>query len=121
MTTVISFGPEYIIPKPFDPRLIVKIAPAVAKAAMESGVATRPIEDFDAYVEKLAEFVYKTNLFMKPISQARKEVKRVVLAEGEEERVLHATQELVSQGLAFPIPAGRPSVIEMRLKNWVCS
>lgn len=71
---------------------------------MESGVATRPIEDFDAYVEKLAEFVYKTNLFMKPIfSQARKEVKRVVLAEGEEERVLHATQELVSQGLAFPI------------------
>ena len=122
MTTGISFGPEYIIPKPFDPRLIVKIAPAVAKAAMESGVATRPIEDFDAYVEKLAEFVYKTNLFMKPIfSQARKEVKRVVLAEGEEERVLHATQELVSQGLAFPIPVGRPSVIEMRLKNWVCS
>ena len=118
----LSFGPEYIIPKPFDPRLIVKIAPAVAKAAMESGVATRPIEDFDAYVEKLAEFVYKTNLFMKPIfSQARKEVKRVVLAEGEEERVLHATQELVSQGLAFPILVGRPSVIEMRLKNWVCS
>ena len=65
------FGPEYIIPKPFDPRLIVKIAPAVAKAAMESGVATRPIEDFDAYVEKLAEFVYKTNLFMKPISRRR--------------------------------------------------
>jgi malate dehydrogenase (oxaloacetate-decarboxylating)(NADP+) len=114
----LSFGPEYIIPKPFDPRLIVKIAPAVAKAAMDSGVATRPIEDFDAYVEKLAEFVYKTNLFMKPIfSQARKEVKRVVLAEGEEERVLHATQELVSQGLAFPILVGRPSVIEMRLKK----
>ena len=114
----LSFGPEYIIPKPFDPRLIVKIAPAVAKAAMDSGVATRPIEDFDTYVEKLAEFVYKTNLFMKPIfSQARKEVKRVVLAEGEEERVLHATQELVSQGLAFPILVGRPSVIEMRLKK----
>lgn len=114
----LSFGPEYIIPKPFDPRLIVKIAPAVAKAAMDSGVATRPIEDFDAYVEKLAEFVYKTNLFMKPIfSQARKEMKRVVLAEGEEERVLHATQELVSQGLAFPILVGRPSVIEMRLKK----
>ncbi|KFK96898.1 MULTISPECIES: NADP-dependent oxaloacetate-decarboxylating malate dehydrogenase [unclassified Serratia (in: enterobacteria)] len=114
----LSFGPEYIIPKPFDPRLIVKIAPAVAKAAMESGVATRPIEDFDAYVEKLTEFVYKTNLFMKPIfSQAKKEVKRVVLAEGEEERVLHATQELVSQGLAYPILVGRPSVIEKRLKN----
>ncbi|WP_337263482.1 MULTISPECIES: NADP-dependent oxaloacetate-decarboxylating malate dehydrogenase [unclassified Serratia (in: enterobacteria)] len=114
----LSFGPEYIIPKPFDPRLIVKIAPAVAKAAMDSGVATRPIEDFDAYVEKLTEFVYKTNLFMKPIfSQAKKEVKRVVLAEGEEERVLHATQELVSQGLAYPILVGRPSVIEKRLKH----
>lgn len=114
----LSFGPEYIIPKPFDPRLIVKIAPAVAKAAMDSGVAMRPIEDFDAYVEKLTEFVYKTNLFMKPIfSQAKKEVKRVVMAEGEEERVLHATQELVSQGLAYPILVGRPSVIEMRLKK----
>ncbi|MBW5810814.1 NADP-dependent oxaloacetate-decarboxylating malate dehydrogenase [Yersinia kristensenii] len=114
----LSFGPEYIIPKPFDPRLIVKIAPAVAKAAMESGVATRPITDFSAYIEKLSEFVYKTNLFMKPIfSQAKKEMKRVVLAEGEEERVLHATQELVSQGLAYPILIGRPSVIETRLKK----
>ncbi|WP_145475749.1 NADP-dependent oxaloacetate-decarboxylating malate dehydrogenase [Yersinia similis] len=114
----LSFGPEYIIPKPFDPRLIVKIAPAVAKAAMESGVATRPITDFNAYVEKLSEFVYKTNLFMKPIfSQAKKEMKRVVLAEGEEERVLHATQELISQGLAYPILIGRPSVIETRLKK----
>ncbi|AJJ64413.1 NADP-dependent oxaloacetate-decarboxylating malate dehydrogenase [Yersinia aldovae] len=114
----LSFGPEYIIPKPFDPRLIVKIAPAVAKAAMDSGVATRPITDFNAYVEKLSEFVYKTNLFMKPIfSQAKKEMKRVVLAEGEEERVLHATQELVSQGLAYPILIGRPSVIETRLKK----
>ncbi|AGO56348.1 NADp-dependent malic enzyme MaeB [Serratia plymuthica 4Rx13] len=114
----LSFGPEYIIPKPFDPRLIVKIAPAVARAAMESGVATRPIEDFDAYVEKLSEFVYKTNLFMKPIfALAKKEMKRVVLAEGEEERVLHATQELVSQGLAYPILVGRPSVIEMRLQK----
>ncbi|WP_145583129.1 NADP-dependent oxaloacetate-decarboxylating malate dehydrogenase [Yersinia thracica] len=114
----LSFGPEYIIPKPFDPRLIVKIAPAVAKAAMESGVATRPITDFSAYIEKLSEFVYKTNLFMKPIfSQAKKEMKRVVLAEGEEERVLHATQELISQGLAYPILIGRPSVIETRLKK----
>ncbi|WP_272575303.1 NADP-dependent oxaloacetate-decarboxylating malate dehydrogenase [Providencia sp. PROV273] len=112
------FGPEYIIPKPFDPRLIVKIAPAVAKAAMDSGVATRPIEDFDVYIEKLNQFVYKTNLFMKPIfSQAKTAKKRIVLAEGEEERVLHATQELVSLGLAFPILVGRPSVIEMRIQK----
>ncbi|ENU1225086.1 MULTISPECIES: NADP-dependent malic enzyme [Providencia] len=112
------FGPEYIIPKPFDPRLIVKIAPAVAKAAMDSGVATRPIEDFDAYIEKLNQFVYKTNLFMKPIfSQAKTAKKRIVLAEGEEERVLHATQELVSLGLAFPVLVGRPSVIEMRIQK----
>ncbi|EKH6495891.1 NADP-dependent oxaloacetate-decarboxylating malate dehydrogenase [Providencia rettgeri] len=112
------FGLEYIIPKPFDPRLIVKIAPAVAKAAMDSGVATRPIEDFDVYIEKLNQFVYKTNLFMKPIfSQAKTEKKRIVLAEGEEERVLHATQELVSLGLAFPVLVGRPSVIEMRIQK----
>ncbi len=114
----LSFGPEYIIPKPFDPRLIVKIAPAVAKAAMDSGVAQRPIEDWAAYEEQLMQFVYKTNLFMKPIfSQAKKEMKRVVLAEGEEERVLHATQEMVSQKLGYPILIGRPSVIEMRLKK----
>ncbi|WP_410014642.1 NADP-dependent oxaloacetate-decarboxylating malate dehydrogenase [Sodalis sp. C49] len=114
----VSFGPEYIIPKPFDPRLIVKIAPAVARAAMDSGVATRPIKDFDAYTEKLTEFVYKTNLFMRPIfAQARKQLKRVVLAEGEEERVLRATQEMVTMKLALPILIGRPSVIEMRLQK----
>jgi malate dehydrogenase (oxaloacetate-decarboxylating)(NADP+) len=114
----LAFGPDYLIPKPFDPRLIVQIAPAVARAAMDSGVATRPIEDMDAYREKLSEFVYKTNLFMKPIfSQARKDPKRIVLAEGEEARVLHATQELVSLGLAKPILIGRPSVIDMRLKK----
>ena len=114
----LSFGPEYLIPKPFDPRLIVKIAPAVAKAAMDSGVATRPIADFSAYVDKLAEFVYKTNLFMKPVfSQARNDPKRVVLAEGEEARVLHATQELVTLGLAKPILVGRPGVIEMRIQK----
>jgi malate dehydrogenase (oxaloacetate-decarboxylating)(NADP+) len=114
----LSFGPDYIIPKPFDPRLIVNIAPAVAKAAMDSGVATRPIKDFDAYKEKLSEFVYKTNLFMKPIfSQAKKEPKRVVFAEGEEARVLHATQEIISLGLAKPILVGRPNVIEMRIKK----
>ncbi|UNH28829.1 NADP-dependent oxaloacetate-decarboxylating malate dehydrogenase [Moellerella wisconsensis] len=114
----LCFGPEYIIPKPFDPRLIVKIAPAVAKAAMDSGVATRPISDFDAYTERLNQFVYKTNLFMKPIfSQAKKEKKRIVLAEGEDNRVLHATQELVSLGLAHPILIGRPSVIESRINK----
>ncbi len=114
----LSFGPEYLIPKPFDPRLIVKIAPAVAKAAMDSGVATRPIADFTAYVDKLTEFVYKTNLFMKPVfSQARNDPKRVVLAEGEEARVLHATQELITLGLAKPILVGRPSVIEMRIQK----
>jgi malate dehydrogenase (oxaloacetate-decarboxylating)(NADP+) len=114
----LTFGPDYLIPKPFDPRLIVQIAPAVAKAAMDTGVATRPIQDFEAYKEKLTEFVYKTNLFMKPIfSQARKDPKRVVLAEGEEARVLHATQELITLGLAKPILIGRPAVIEMRLKK----
>ena len=112
----LSFGPDYIIPKPFDPRLIVKIAPAVAKAAMDSGVATRPIQDFDAYVDKLTEFVYKTNLFMKPIfSQARADA---CGAGGREEaRVLHATQELITLGLAKPILIGRPSVIEMRIQK----
>ena len=114
----LKFGPEYLIPKPFDPRLIAKIAPAVAKAAMESGVATRPIEDFDAYVEKLTQFVYKTNLFMKPVFNAAKaDKKRVVLCEGEDERVLHATQEIVSQGLAFPVLIGRPSVVEARIEK----
>lgn len=114
----LTFGPDYLIPKPFDPRLIVQIAPAVARAAMDTGVATRPIQDFEAYKEKLTEFVYKTNLFMKPIfSQARKDPRRVVLAEGEEARVLHATQELITLGLAKPILIGRPAVIEMRLKK----
>ncbi|RKQ55583.1 allosteric NADP-dependent malic enzyme [Vogesella indigofera] len=114
----LSFGPEYLIPKPFDPRLIVKIAPAVAQAAMDSGVATRPIADMDAYVEQLAQFVYKTNLFMKPVfTQAKKAKARVVMAEGEDERVLHATQEIISQGLAYPILIGRPSVIEKRIEK----
>lgn len=114
----LSFGPEYVIPKPFDPRLIVKIAPAVAKAAMDSGVATRPIQDFDAYADQLAQFVHKTNLLMKPVfAQAKKDQKRVVLTEGEDERVLHATQEIVTQGLAKPILIGRPSVIDMRIQK----
>ena len=114
----LTFGPEYLIPKPFDPRLIAVIAPAMAKAAMDSGVATRPISDFDAYIETLNEFVYKSSLFMKPVfAQAKRELKRVVLSEGEDERVLHAAQQIISQKLAFPVLIGRPSVIETRLKK----
>ena len=114
----VSFGPDYIIPKPFDPRLIVKIAPAVAKAAMDSGIATRPIEDFDAYIEKLTQFVYKTNLFMKPVfAQAKLDKKRVLLTDGEEPRVLHAVQEIATLGVALPVLIGRPSVIEQRVKS----
>lgn len=114
----LSFGPDYLIPKPFDPRLIVKIAPAVAKAAMDSGVATRPIEDFDAYIEKLTQFVYKTNLFMKPVfAQAKQEKKRVLLTDGEESRVLHAVQEITSLSIAQPILLGRPAVIEQKIKQ----
>jgi malate dehydrogenase (oxaloacetate-decarboxylating)(NADP+) len=117
----LSFGPEYIIPKPFDPRLIVKIAPAVAKAAMESGVATKPITDFDAYVTSLNGFVYQSGIVMKPVFSAAKAVpmeqKRVIYAEGEDERVLHAVRVVLDEGLARPILIGRPEVIEMRIKR----
>lgn len=114
----ISFGPDYVIPKPFDPRLIVKIAPAVAKAAMDSGVATRPISDFDAYIEQLTQFVYKTNLFMKPVfARAKADKKRVLLTDGEEPRVLHAVQEIASLGIATPVLIGRPAVIAQRAKS----
>src|SRR5678815_432542 len=100
----LKFGPEYLIPKPFDPRLIVNIAPAVAKAAMESGVATRPIVDFDAYHERLLQFVYHSGLLMQPIfTAAKKEPKRIVYAEGEDERVLRAVQVVVDEKLAKPI------------------
>ncbi|KAF0813200.1 NADP-dependent malic enzyme [Andreprevotia sp. IGB-42] len=112
----LTFGPDYLIPKPFDPRLIIKIAPAVARAAMEAGVASRPIEDFGAYIEDLTQFVYKSNLFMRPVfSAARKARKRVVFCEGEEFRVLHAAQEVVDLGLCFPILIGRPKVIQSRI------
>ncbi|HRP66289.1 MAG TPA: NADP-dependent malic enzyme [Thauera sp.] len=117
----LSFGPEYIIPKPFDPRLIVKIAPAVAKAAMESGVATKPIEDFDAYITSLTGFVYQSGIVMKPVFSAAKAVppeqKRVIYCEGEDERVLHAVRVVLDEGLARPILIGRPEVIEMRIKK----
>ncbi|MFY1026252.1 NADP-dependent malic enzyme [Actinobacillus seminis] len=114
----VSFGPDYIIPKPFDPRLIVKIAPAVAKAAMDSGVATRPIEDFEAYIEKLTQFVYKTNLFMKPVfSQAKQDKKRVLLTDGEESKVLHAVQEIATLGIAHPVLLGRTEEIKRLIKK----
>jgi len=114
----LPFGPDYLIPRPFDPRLIVKIAPAVAKAAMESGVATRPIEDFDAYRLRLQSFVYHSGLLMKPVFSAAKQApKRIVYAEGEDERVLRAIQVVVDEGLAKPIVVGRPSVIHRRLER----
>ncbi|HEX9276439.1 MAG TPA: NADP-dependent malic enzyme [Casimicrobiaceae bacterium] len=118
-TEDLSFGPEYLIPKPFDPRLIVKIAPAVAKAAMDSGVATRPITDFNAYRDRLTQFVYHSGLLMKPIFQAAKQApKRIVYAEGEDERVLRAAQVVVDEGLAKPILIGRPAVIEKLLDRF---
>src|SRR5690606_28764167 len=118
--TVPSFGPEYLIPRPFDPRLILSIAPAVAKAAMDSGVATRPIADFDGYREMLKRFVYHSGAFMKPIFAAAKqgESHRIVYAEGEEERVLRAVQVVVDEDLARPILIGRPSVIEKRIARY---
>jgi malate dehydrogenase (oxaloacetate-decarboxylating)(NADP+) len=116
----LSFGPEYLIPKPFDPRLIVKIAPAVAKAAADSGVATRPIKDYSAYVDTLQEFVYHSGNFMKPIFSAAKraEKRRMVYAEGEEERVLRAVQVVVDENLAQPILIGRPAVIDQRIERF---
>jgi malate dehydrogenase (oxaloacetate-decarboxylating)(NADP+) len=111
----LEFGPEYLIPKPFDPRLIVKVAPAVAKAAMDSGVATRPIEDFQAYRDKLARTVYRTSFVMKPVfDRAREQPLRLAYAEGEEESVLRAVQIVIDDGLAKPILIGRRFVIEMR-------
>ncbi|MBB5457423.1 malate dehydrogenase (oxaloacetate-decarboxylating)(NADP+) [Paraburkholderia sp. Cpub6] len=118
----LSFGPEYLIPKPFDPRLIVKVAPAVAKAAMECGVAERPIEDMDAYAQHLQQFVYHSGTTMKPIFQLARSVepekKRIVFAEGEEERVLRAMQIIVDEKLAKPILIGRPAVIEQRIARY---
>ncbi len=117
----VAFGPEYLIPKPFDPRLIIKIAPAVAKAAMDSGVATRPISDFDLYSQQLSEFVYHSGLLMKPVFSAAKAAQtknRIVLAEGEDERILRATQVIVDERLARPILVGRPAVIGRRLERF---
>ncbi len=120
----LSFGPEYFIPKPFDPRLIVRIAPAVAKAAMEGGVATRPIADLDAYVEQLQQFVYHSGAFMKPLFAAAKQrvrdgdKARIVFTEGEDERVLRAVQVIVDEKLARPILVGRPEVLLARIQKF---
>ena len=113
-----SFGPGFLIPSPFDPRLILEIAPAVAKAAMESGVASRPIEDFGAYCQDLSRFVFRSGLIMKPLfERARQDPKRLIYAEGEDERVLRAVQVVCDEGLARPILVGRPEVVEVRLKR----
>jgi len=112
------FGPDYIIPKPFDPRLIVEIAPAVAKAAMESGVARRPIVDFEAYRQKLTQFVFRSGLAMKPVfDRARENPKRVVFAEGEDERVLRAAQQMIEDKIGYPILIARPDVVATRIKR----
>ncbi|MBH0238144.1 NADP-dependent malic enzyme [Methylobrevis albus] len=114
-----TFGAKYLIPSPFDQRLILRIAPAVARAAMESGVATRPIADFDAYLDRLTRFVFRSGLVMKPIvAAARQDRKRVIYADGEDERVLRAAQVVVEDGIATPILIGRPQVIETRLKRF---
>ncbi len=113
-----KFGPDYLIPQPFDPRLLVHLSVATAKAAMESGVATRPIEDLDAYREKLTQYVFRTGLLMKPVfDAARRDPKRVVFAEGEEETVLRAVQSIVDDALAKPILIGRPAVVDMRIER----
>ena len=114
-----TFGPDYLIPSPFDQRLILRIAPAVAKAAMESGVATRPIEDFDAYLDKLNRFVWRSGLLMKPIiEKATTVTKRVIFSDGEDERVLRATQVALEDNICKPILIGRPDVIEQRLDRF---
>jgi malate dehydrogenase (oxaloacetate-decarboxylating)(NADP+) len=116
----LAFGPEYLIPKPFDPRLMIKIAPAVAQAAADSGVALRPIQDMDAYRESLQGFVYASGTMMKPIFTAAKRAlkKRIAYSEGEEERVLRASQIVVDEGIARPTLIGRPAVIAERIEKF---
>ncbi len=114
----LKFGPDYLIPKPFDLRLIVEVASAVAKAAMESGVATKPIEDFGAYREKLGRYVFRSGMLMKPVfERARRDPRRVVYAEGEDERVLRAVQVVVDEGIARPLLVGRPDVVQRRVEK----
>lgn len=118
--SVLQFGPEYLIPKPFDNRLMMKIAPAVAKAAQESGVAQRPIANLDAYTDELQQFVYQSGAFMRPVfAKARNStpLKRIVYAEGEDERVLRAVQVVVDERLAYPILVGRPTFIQQTIQQ----
>src|SRR6478752_246266 len=115
----LRFGRDYLIPKPFDPRLIEAVAPAVAQAAADSGVATRPIADMPAYRQRLSQFVYQSGFIMKPLfSQAKSNPKRVIYAEGEDERVLRAVQVIVEEGIAKPSLIGRPNVVEARIKRY---
>ena len=112
------FGPDYIIPKPFDPRLILQIAPAVARAAMDCGVARRPIADFDAYSEELARFVFRSGQLMRPVFEAAQEAPSASSTrEGEDERVLRAVQTLLDERIAEPILLGRREVIERRVRE----
>lgn len=114
----LRFGPKYIIPKPFDPRLVTELPPAVAEAAMQTGVATRPLQDIEAYKQQLSELVYRSSLIMKPIfSRAKAKPLRLVYAEGEDERVLQATQRVLEEGIAYPILIGRREVVESRIKR----
>ena len=114
-----TFGAGSLIPNPFDPRLILRIAPAVAKAAIASGVATRPITDFATYQERLNRFVFRSGFIMKPVfAQAKTAMKRVIYAEGEDERILRATQAVVEEGLAKPILIGRPAIVNARLERY---
>ncbi len=113
-----AFGPQNLIPKPFDPRLILEIAPAVAKAAMDTGVATRPIEDFEQYISELNDFVYRSSSLLKPIfDQAREQPKRIIYAEGERRTTLQAVQQVVNHEIAKPILLGRPDMIRMQIKK----
>ncbi len=118
----LSFGPDYLIPYPFDPRLLTHIAPAVAKAAMDGGVASRPIADLQAYAQGLAQLVYRSGSFMKPLfaiaKKAPAELKRIVFAEGEQERILRAVQVVVDENLARPILVGRPKILEQRIERF---
>jgi len=117
-TEELAFGPEYLIPKPFDPRLILKVSPAVAQAAMDSGVATRPIADMDAYRQQLNEFVYHSGFVMKPVfTAAKNKPARIVFCEGEDERMLRAVQTVVDEGLARPVLVGRPEVVEKQISH----
>ena len=114
----LKFGPDYIIPKPFDPRLLVELAPAVARAAMASGIASRPIDDFEAYRQKLLDFVFRSGTVMKPLfDQAKRNPRRVVYAEGRSRRVLRAVQNALDEGIVRPILIGRRRVISLRIEQ----